>query len=106
METGLLIDVCERYGLSAIAQVDLLERIHHNQQLEGLSKMSFAIIQTVIRKLEKRFGRAVLEDVSRSMKLIRRTARCYSLDAEEIAEKERPPMNEVREYLKRNRLSD
>lgn len=101
VETGLLIDVYERYGLGAIAQVDLLERIHHNQQLEGLSKMSFAIIQTVFRKLEKRFGRAVLEDVNRSMKLIRHTARGYSLDVEEIAEKERPPMNEVREYLER-----
>jgi hypothetical protein len=64
--------------------------------------MSFAIIQTVIRKLEKRFGRAVLEDVNRSMKLIRHDRRGYSLDIEEIAEKERPPMIEVKEYLERS----
>jgi glucosyl-3-phosphoglycerate synthase len=102
VETGLLIDIYERHGLSAIAQVDLLERIHHNQHLEALSKMSFAIIQTVIRKLEKRFGRAVLEDVNRSMKLIRHDRRGYSLDIEEIAEKERPPMIEVKEYLERS----
>ena len=101
VETGLLIDIYERYGLGAIAQVDLLERIHHNQHLEALSKMSFAIIQTVMRKLEKRFGRAVLEDVNRSMKLIRYGANGYSLDVEEIAEKERPPMLEVPEYRKR-----
>ncbi len=99
VETGLLIDVYERYGLSAIAQVDLLERIHHNQQLEALSKMSFAIIQTVMHKLEKRFGRAVLEDVNRSMKLIRHDSRGYYLDVEEIAERSRPPMIEVPEYL-------
>jgi len=99
VETGLLIDVYERYGLSAIAQVDLLERIHHNQHLEALSKMSFAIIQTVMRRLEKRFGRAVLEDVNRSMKLIRHDSRGYSLDVEEIAERERPPMIELQEYL-------
>lgn len=86
VETGLLIDVYERYGLSGIAQVDLLERIHHNQHLEALSKMSFAIIQTVMRKLEKRFGRAVLEDVNRSMKLIRHDSKGYFLDVEEIAE--------------------
>jgi len=54
VETGLLIDIYERYGLGAIAQVDLLERIHHNQPLEALSKMSFAIIQAVMRKLESR----------------------------------------------------
>jgi glycosyltransferase involved in cell wall biosynthesis/nucleotide-binding universal stress UspA family protein len=101
VETGLLIDIYERYGLSAIAQVDLLERIHHNQHLEALSKMSFAIIQTVMRRLEKRFGRAVLEDVNRSMKLIRYGPNGYSLEIEEIAERERPPMIEVDEYLKR-----
>lgn len=99
VETGLLIDLYERYGLSAIAQVDLLERIHHNQHLEALSKMSFAIIQTVMRKLESRFGRAVLEDVNRSMKLIRYNNKGYFLDVEEIAERERPPMIEVQEYL-------
>jgi glucosyl-3-phosphoglycerate synthase len=102
VETGLLIDIYERYGLGAIAQVDLLERIHHNQPLEALSKMSFAIIQTVMRKLENRFGRAVLEDVNRSMKLIRHGVTGYYLDVEEIAERERQPMIEVREYLERN----
>jgi len=100
VETGLLIDIYERYGLNAIAQVDLLERIHHNQHLEALSKMSFAIIQTVMRKLESRFGRAVLEDVNRSMKLIRYGNKGYSLEVEEIAERERPPMIELPEYKK------
>ena len=103
VETGLLIDIYERYGLGAIAQVDLLERIHHNQHLEALSKMSFAIIQTVIRKLESRLGSAVLEDVNRSMKLIRHGGNGYFLDVEEIAERERPPMIELPEYLERFR---
>ena len=101
VETGLLIDIYERFGLNAIAQVDLLERIHHNQHLDALSKMSFAIIQTVIRKLESRFGSAVLEDVNRSMKLIRYNNQGYFLEVEEIAEKERPPMIEVEEYQAR-----
>jgi glucosyl-3-phosphoglycerate synthase len=98
VETGLLIDVFERFGLSAVAQVDLLERIHHNQPLEALSKMSFAIIQAVIRKLEGRLGRALLDEVNKSMKLIRYQAGDYHLDVEEIAERERPPMIAVPEY--------
>jgi hypothetical protein len=65
--------------------------------------MSFAIIQTVIRKLEKRFGRAVLEDVNRSMKMIRHDSKGYFLEVEQITEYERPPMIEVDEYLKRNK---
>ncbi len=98
VETGLLIDTFERFGLSAVAQVDLLERIHHNQPLEALSKMSFAIIQSVIRKLEGRMGRAVLDEVNKSMKLIRYQSGDYHLEVEEIAERERPPMKEIPEY--------
>jgi glucosyl-3-phosphoglycerate synthase len=99
VETGLLIDIYEKCGLSAIAQVDLLERIHHNQTLEALSKMSFAIIQTVMRKLESHYERAFIADVNKTMKLIRYEAGGYYLDLEEIAERERPPMLEVAEYL-------
>ncbi|MBI3168184.1 MAG: hypothetical protein HYZ22_06895, partial [Chloroflexi bacterium] len=49
------------------------------------------------------FGGAVLEDVNRSMKLIRHNAKGYFLDVEQIAEHERPPMIEVQEYLNRNK---
>jgi glycosyltransferase involved in cell wall biosynthesis len=101
VETGLLIDVLERYRLPAIAQVDLVERVHHNQPLEALSKMSFAIIQAVIHKLEHRYGRAFLDDVNKTMKLIRYGAHGYSLDVVEIIEKERPPMIEIPEYQAR-----
>ena len=101
VETGLLIDTLEKYGLSAIAQVDLLERIHHSQSLEALSKMSFAIIQTVMRKLETRYERAFIADVNKTMKLIRYESGGYFLDVEEIAERERPPMITVPEYRAR-----
>jgi glucosyl-3-phosphoglycerate synthase len=101
VETGLLIDLFEKYGLEAIAQVDLLERIHHNQPLEALSKMSFAILQAVIRKLERRYNQLILEEVNTSMKLIRYEGNSYFLDVEEIIERERPPMIEIPEYQHR-----
>lgn len=98
VETGLLIEIFEQYGLQALAQVDLLERIHHNQELEALSKMSFAIIQTVLRKLETRYERALMEDVNKTMKMIRRAQGGYFLEVEEVAELERPPMNSLPAY--------
>jgi glycosyltransferase involved in cell wall biosynthesis len=98
VEIGLLIDVLKTSGLDAIAQVDLQERVHHNQPLEALSKMSFAIIQAVAVKLEVYSGYSLLEDVNRSMKMIRyETGRLY-LDVEEIAERERPPILEIPAY--------
>lgn len=104
VEIGLLIDMLEKLGLNAIAQVDLQERIHHNQPLEALSKMSFAIIQAVIRKLESRYGQSILENVNRTMKLIRYEEGSFMLDVEEIAERDRPPMIELPEYLERSQL--
>jgi glucosyl-3-phosphoglycerate synthase len=101
VETGLLIDVFEKFGLGAIGQVDLQERIHHNQPLEALSKMSFAIIQVIIRKLESRYGREILQDVNRTMKMIRYAGERFFLEVEEITELDRPPMITLPEYRRR-----
>lgn len=103
VETGLLIDVFEKYGLAAIGQVDLQERIHHNQPLEALGMMSFAIIQVVISKLEKRYGRQILEDVNKTMKLIRYEEERFFLEVEDLFEQQRPAMLSVAEYLSRHR---
>ena len=99
VETGMLIDVLERAGLSSIAQVDLKERVHRNQPLQTLSKMSFAIIQVVVNKLERRFGPDLLEDTNTSMKLIRQVNDEFRLEVQEIIEYERPPMAEIADYV-------
>ncbi|HEY4689622.1 MAG TPA: glucosyl-3-phosphoglycerate synthase [Anaerolineae bacterium] len=106
VETGLLIDIFNEFGLQAIAQVDLQERIHHNQPLAALSKMSFAILQVIIRRLEDRHKIHLLEDVNRSMKLIRYEPGHYVLDIEEIGDVERPPMITLPEYRKRFGIRD
>jgi glucosyl-3-phosphoglycerate synthase len=99
VEIGLLIDILEKSGLNGIAQVDLQERVHHNQPLEALGKMSFAIIQAVISKLEGKYGRSILENINKTMKMIRYEQERFFLDIEEIAERERPPMVEIPEYM-------
>jgi glucosyl-3-phosphoglycerate synthase len=99
VEIGLLIDILWEYGLEGIAQVDLLERIHHNQPLPSLSKMSFAIMQVVFNRLEKRHKIHLLEQSDLTMNLVRFSKRRgYFLDQEEIHEHERPPMKSIPEY--------
>jgi len=98
VEISMIIDIFEKFGLSSIAQVDLQERIHHNQPLESLTKMSFAIIQSVIRRLEKRYATDMLDDVNKTLKMIRYEEGRLFLDLEEIAERERPPMIDIPEY--------
>lgn len=99
VETGLLIDLLERHGLGALAQVDLLERIHRNQELVPLSKMAFAITQVVIQRMEQRQRVSLLEPVNQSMKLItQREDSGFHLELREIRDHERPPMARIPEY--------
>ena len=99
VETGLLIDLLEKFGLESIAQVDLLERIHHNQPLPSLSKMSFTIMQVVLSRLEARSKTHIYDENNLTMNLVRHSKRRgYYLDQEEIQEHERPPMVSIPEY--------
>lgn len=105
VETGLLIDLLENYGLESIAQVDLLERIHHNQPLPSLSKMSFTIMQVVLSRLEARNKIRIYDESNLTMNLVRYSKRRgYYLDQEEIHEHERPPMETITEYQNKFRV--
>jgi glucosyl-3-phosphoglycerate synthase len=92
VEIGLLIDTLERFGLNAIAQVDLEQRIHRNQSLAALSRMSFTILQTVIKRLESQQHLELVAEVNRSMKAIVQTPGQFQLDVRRVEEFERPPM--------------
>ena len=100
VETGLLIDILNMFGIGAIAQVDLLERVHHNQPLPSLSKMSFAIMQVFFSRLEKCENIDLLKESNLAMNLIRYRAGHYFLESEEIQESIRPPMVDLPEYQK------
>jgi len=89
--------------LGSIAQVDLEERRHRNQPLSSLSQMSFAIIQVFMQRLEERNLIKLLEDVNRSMKLIKHRGETYSLDVKAISDGERPPIISIPEYRNRRK---
>lgn len=99
VETGMLIDLLEHHGLGALAQVDLQQRIHRNQDLLSLSKMAFAIIQVVMQRMEQRQRAQLVEPVNQNMKLIRHAADDgFHLEVREIRDHERPPMATIPEY--------
>lgn len=101
VETGLLLDMLERFGLESIAQSDLEVRIHYNQPLVDLSKMSFAILQVFIARLEGRFGTEMLDKANRSMKLIVHEPERFALDIVDISDQQRPPIAEIPAYRER-----
>jgi len=57
VDLGLLIDVVEQFGNSALVQVDLVERVHRNRPLAELGPQALAILQVVL-------ARAGIQDVA------------------------------------------
>ncbi|MBN1218691.1 MAG: glucosyl-3-phosphoglycerate synthase [Anaerolineae bacterium] len=106
VETGLLLSLVRRFGISGIAQVDLRQRIHHNQSLGALSRMSFAIIQVFIDHLERRQKVELLSEVNRTMKIIRYDQNSFSLQEHAISDRCRPPIIALPEYRKRHSISE
>lgn len=106
VETGLLLNLVEQYGISAIAQVDLRERIHHNQSLRALSRMAFAIIQVFIDHLEQRQEVSLLHEVNRTMKIIRHEMDGYSLEEHPISDQRRQPIITIPEYRARHNITN
>jgi nucleotide-binding universal stress UspA family protein len=103
VEIGHLIDTAERVGVEGLGQVDLERRVHRNQELEGLSRMSFVILQAVMKRLEERRRARLFAELGSTMKLPRSGKGRLSLEVIELADHERPPMLRIPEYLERRR---
>ena len=68
VETGLLIDTLRRVGLAAMAQVDVGTRQNRHQPLADLSRMSYAVLRTVLTRLDDaESGRLAARVVSESL---------------------------------------
>jgi glucosyl-3-phosphoglycerate synthase len=105
VEIGHLIDVSDRFGIESLGQTDLERRIHRNQPLEGLSRMSFVILQAVMKRLAERHKTNLFADLGSTMKLPRSGGGKLGLEVIELADHERPPMCGIPEYLDRRRAA-
>ncbi len=102
VETGLLIDLLHDIELEAMAQVDLQQRVHRNQELYDLSRMSFAIIQVIMDRLETRHRLHLVDPLNASLKLIQYAdGGGFHLDVHDIRDHERPPIATIPEYAER-----
>jgi glucosyl-3-phosphoglycerate synthase len=98
VETGMLIDVYQKWGLDVIAQTDLDQRIHRNHPTKKLGKMSFGIMQTFWNRLfrYKNLGSAGRENFH--MRQVERNRDGFYMNELEIKESERRPIIEVPAY--------
>ncbi|MCZ7535316.1 MAG: glucosyl-3-phosphoglycerate synthase [Acidimicrobiia bacterium] len=95
VEIGLLIDVCERFGFDAIAQVDLGVREHRNRPLADLGPQALAVLVTALR-------RAGLGPVEQEPAELVRFDPSYSPERVAVEVRERPPIATIAEYRARS----
>jgi glucosyl-3-phosphoglycerate synthase len=96
VEIGLLIDILVDSGADAIAQVDVGKRIHRNQDLTSLSRMSFAIAHVALQRLSTS-GRAQFSDTleKRYVQFDRDHRGRIVLRPGEVVDTERPPIQKL-----------
>jgi glucosyl-3-phosphoglycerate synthase len=101
IETSMILDIYEKWGLDVIAQVDLDRRIHRNQDTKALGRMSFAILKTFINR-QKRSGLIDLkEDLFDEIIQYNLVDNEYQPEALKIKGLERPPMITIPEYCEK-----
>ncbi len=101
VETSHLLDVYEKWGLSAFAQTDIDQRVHRNQTTNALGKMSFGILQTFFRRLERFERLPTMPDLETIYRQFEVEDRDYKQVTHAIVEEERPPMIEIPAYRKK-----
>ena len=96
VEIGLLIDIAMRHGADAIAQVDVGRRIHRNQDLVSLSRMSFAIAHVALQRLSEA-GRARFSEEleTRYVQFGRDGGGRITVEPRQVVDVERPPICEL-----------
>jgi glucosyl-3-phosphoglycerate synthase len=92
VEIVMLIDIFNRFGINAIGQVDLVQRIHRNQPLPALGRMSFQIMQAVLIRLSEEQRLKLLKEYNIEMTQVDSRDGEYFLERKMMPVEERPPI--------------
>ena len=98
VETGMLIDIHEKWGLDVMAQVDLDRRVHKNQDTKALGRMSFVIIKTFLKRVQKLNRVKVNQQLFDEMIQYHLVNGKLQPDIHFLEENERPPIVTIPEY--------
>ncbi|HVO40373.1 MAG TPA: glucosyl-3-phosphoglycerate synthase, partial [Spirochaetia bacterium] len=100
VELGHLVDIYHQQGIDALAQVNMDRRVHRNQSLQSLGKMSFGIMKTFLGRLSK-YGEGRMPPAGSHHLSVSCAEAAPRVEQVEIPTEERPPMIEVEEYLQK-----
>lgn len=98
VETAHLIDIYHLWGLSAFGQTDLGQRVHRNQPVQALGKMSFGILQTFFHRMQRYGLVRGIEEFNHILLQFQSQENQYQQIESDIHEEERPPMLQLPAY--------
>ena len=101
VETSMVLDIYEKWGLDVIAQVDLDQRVHRNQDNKALGRMAFVILKTFLNRIEKLGHIDLKKPVYKEMIQYKRIPGEYKPEIYRIEGHERPPMITIAEYCEK-----
>lgn len=98
VETAHLMDIYLNWGLAAIGQTDLSQRVHRNQETRDLGKMAFGILQTFLNRAKEQGIIRGMEEFNQDLLQFQVRDKDFEQIEYHIVEEERRPMVEVSEY--------
>jgi len=101
IETSILLDIYEKWGMDIIAQVDLDKRVHRNQDTLALGRMAFGVMQTFFKRLENQGNLSIKTKMFEEMFQYQFIDNHYKPKVYKIEDLERPPMITIPEYQKK-----
>ncbi len=101
VETGMLIDIHEKWGLDVMAQVDLDRRVHRNQDTKALGRMAFVIVKTFLNRVQRLNRADTNQEIFDEMIQYSRVGEKLRPEVHGLPQHERQPMIEIPEYLEK-----
>jgi glucosyl-3-phosphoglycerate synthase len=101
VETGMLIDINEKWGMDVMAQVDLDRRVHKNQDTKALGRMAFVIIKTFLNRLQWLKQVDIQQEIFDEMIQYHLVQGRFQPNMHVLEQHERPPMIQIPEYMEK-----
>ena len=98
VETGMLIDIYEKWGLDVMAQVDLDRRVHKNQDTKALGRMAFVVIKTFLNRVQRLNRVDIKQEIYNEMIQYSLARDTLTPQTHVLDHHERPPIIQVPEY--------
>lgn len=106
IETSMIMDIYDKWGMDVMAQVDLDKRVHRNQDTKALGKMAFVIMKTFLKRIENYDMVEIRQKVYNELIQYQKVPGHYQKDTFHIEGHERPPIIEIPEYRLKYNISD